>query len=957
MKNIMSLVITIVFVHNAFAQVDTTFLYKTNMPYGTLDIRIAKSSSQYYYLQEGKTMSFRESAPGLRTDNYLSLLSWNTSEYTQGNLREKSGVNDYFIMNYRLLKPKEYNASYSPGYPILIMMHGLGERGNCWDDKCYHANRDWNYNTNTPAAPTDPNSLLLNNDLNLLNGGGVNLTARNLAGSRSPDAGDMPDKAFPGFVLFPQNLNGWTGNSVQDVIKIIRLLVKKYNIDEDRIYIEGLSNGGGGTFEALKRAPWLFACAITMSPISDGFVISQGLTPTIAHIPLWIFQGGKDKNPMPGATENRIKQFRDAGAVVRFNLYPDLGHGTWNTAFKEPDFFTWIRSKNKSDIHTYAGNTAMCGTIDGGIKMELANGFYKYQWQKDGVTIEGATGNSYTTETPGQYRARFSRVPNPSEADWNQWSSIVTITGQQTVPQANITQVGTLMLPDLNGLNDARLEAEGDYAHYYWFKDDGLIDFEGDEDDTLNYAVIKSSVGNGTYTLVTAAFSNCQSPVSSPKYIFFNNSAPLNINAPTEFKGDATSSGVKLAWNDVSSNENGFEIWSRKKISESSFSLWELHAITDANTSSYTDGNLEPLTTYQYKIRAVSNTGRSKYAPLEENQFLEVRTSEDKEKPSPPKNLTAKVTAINTVLLNWEEGTDNTGIRRYHVYYDGGESLATDSLQLSMLLKDLPVNTIYNFTVKAEDLGGNLSDASNTATASTYVSGLHYEHSTGVWSKLDEIDWSLVEFSGYINNFSLAPKTQDDYFNFKFDGYLNITNPGTYQFSTISSDGSRIMLDDVMVLNNDGVHERDEVREVIGDNQTLTAGPKRITVTYFEFIGFDTLVVRYKGPDTGDIWMEIPDEVLKSGIPPATKSLLVTVYPNPSGHNDLNLVFQSLENSPLYITLVDNLGRSVFEQQVNPDQFWQGVKITPPESLFSGLYVLTVRQNASTGKCRIAIRD
>jgi hypothetical protein len=956
MKYFMSL-FTMLLIHNAFAQVDTTFLYKTDMPYGTLDIRLSKSANQYYYLQEDKTISYRESSPGIRSDNYLSLLSWNTAEYAQGNLREKSGSNDFFIMNYRLLKPKDYNANFSPGYPILIMMHGLGERGNCWDNKCYHADRDWNYNTNTPPAPTDPNSLLLNNDHSLLNGGGVNLAARNLAGSRLPDATDMPDRAFPGFVLFPQNLNGWTGNSVQDVIKIIRLLIKKYNIDEDRIYIEGISNGGGGTFEALKRAPWLFACALTMSPISDGFVISQGMAPTIAHIPLWIFQGGKDKMPTPSSTNGRIKKFRDAGAVVRYNIYPDLGHGTWNTAFKEPDFFTWIRSKNKSEIHTYAGSTAICGTINDGIKMELANGFYKYQWQKDGVTIDGATANIYMAKTPGQYRARFSRVPNPTEEQWNQWSSPVTITGEVTTPQANIKQIGTLMLPDLNGLNNAQLTSEGKYAHYYWFKDDGVIDFQGDQDDTLASPVITSSYGNGVYTLVTAEYSECQSAASAPKFIFFNNSAPFNIEAPTEFKAEAVSSGVKLNWNDVSTNENGFEIWSRKKISETSFSLWELQQITEANTSTYTASNVEPLTTYQFKIRAVSNSGRSNYMPAADNQYLEVTTSEDKEKPTAPKNLKAKVTNINTVLLSWEESSDNIGIRRYHIYYNGSESIPSDSIQLSMLVKDLQVNTIYNFTVKAEDLGGNLSDASNAAIASTYVSGLHYEHSTGAWNKLDDIDWSFVEFSGYINNFSLSPKTQDDYFNFKFDGYLNITNPGVYQFSTTSSDGSRIVIDDAVVLDNDGLHERDEVREVVGEGYTLIAGAKRITVTYFDFVGLDTLAVRYKGPDTGDEWKEIPDEVLKSGVPPITKSMLVTVYPNPSGHNDLSLVLQSLENSPLYINLIDNLGRTVFETQINPDAFWQGIKITPPADLSTGLYLVNVRQNGSSGQCRVAIRD
>src|SRR5688500_12164179 len=101
----------------SFGQVDTTLIYNNNMPYGSLDIRIANSATWYYYLQENKTFSFRESSPGVKTDTFHDMTSWTSDPYTQGNLREKNGSSDQFIMNYRLLKPEGYNASYSPGYP------------------------------------------------------------------------------------------------------------------------------------------------------------------------------------------------------------------------------------------------------------------------------------------------------------------------------------------------------------------------------------------------------------------------------------------------------------------------------------------------------------------------------------------------------------------------------------------------------------------------------------------------------------------------------------------------------------------------------------------------------------------------------------------------------------------------------------------------------------------------
>jgi len=253
------------FVVSVFSQVDTAYIYNQSTTYGTLDIRIAKSATRYYYLQEDVTFSFRESSPGVKTNTYLDMTSWDSSPYTEGNLREKVGEVDNFVMNYRLLKPVGYNPDYEKGYPIILMMHGSGEKANCWNSNCYHATKEYNPIVNDPPAPTSSDHELLNNDHSLLHGGKVYLDAVNLAGNKLPDDPTLAGGAFPGFILFPQSLNGWNGNTAQDAIRIVRLLVKKYNIDEDRIFINGLSNGGHGVFEALKRAPWIFSSAIVMS--------------------------------------------------------------------------------------------------------------------------------------------------------------------------------------------------------------------------------------------------------------------------------------------------------------------------------------------------------------------------------------------------------------------------------------------------------------------------------------------------------------------------------------------------------------------------------------------------------------------------------------------------------------------------------------------------------------------
>ena len=125
MKNLLTVSLLVLSLAAAQAQVDTSYVYNTSMPYGTLDIRIAKSSSRYYYLQEDNTISFRESSPGVKTNTFRDMTSWNSAPYGQGNLREKSGTADYFIMNYRLLFPVGYQPNYSEGYPMIVMLHPL----------------------------------------------------------------------------------------------------------------------------------------------------------------------------------------------------------------------------------------------------------------------------------------------------------------------------------------------------------------------------------------------------------------------------------------------------------------------------------------------------------------------------------------------------------------------------------------------------------------------------------------------------------------------------------------------------------------------------------------------------------------------------------------------------------------------------------------------------------------
>jgi fibronectin type 3 domain-containing protein len=754
-----------------------------------------------------------------------------------------------------------------------------------------------------------------------------------------PENPAMPARAFPGFVLFPQNLVGWQEpNGAENVVRIIRLLIKKYNINPNKIYIHGLSDGGAGAYRVMRTAPWLFSAILPMSAVNDADIRSYNLYPYMVTIPQWIFQGGRDGNPSPSQTETRIQDFRNNGMEVRYTLYPTLGHGVWNNAYNEPDFFSWMRRRDKSNIHVKFGNRSVCSTSGAAAELILSQGFLAYQWEKDGELIPGATSSSYSATLPGTYRARFSRKANPSEGDWNRWSDPVVIT--ESAPATPIIKtIGSPIMPTINPfvwpvVPDVVLKSSEKNEKYYWYRDGALVTNARTYNnqntfvqDTLSM-IYRDFSHTGTYTLKTADVSTCESLPSAPLFVTYN--TPTSIPLPGNFSGVAQSpTSIFLTWTDNSPNETGFEIW-RRAAGENTFTYV---AVTEEDAISYLDTQLTPGTLYEYKLRAVSNTARSLHVPSEDfNTNLEVETPSDEAAPTPPQNLRVTLNSINSISLAWDASTDNGGINQYVITYGNNPVVYTPGTETTFTLINLTANTAYPITIQAEDFGGNISAPSNQVIGTTVVEGLYYEHSTGAWTTLvpgpasgdPPIDWVTAEFTGKINNFNVNPinveppavpgiATQEDFYKIKFDGYILIptfsptTSGNVWQFRTTSDDGSMlytgitsgVVFDPANVatnrrVNNDGLHGPQTVES---GNVTLLPGYHRIVVLFNEYTGGQSLTVEYRrrltSTPTWTNWAPIPDEMLRSGnyTPPAPLASPTTVAASANGMTSIDLTW------------------------------------------------------------------
>ena len=173
-------------------------------------------------------------------------------------------------------------------------------------------------------------------------------------------ATDENMKRYPAIVIAPQcPLNtGWANiatrekgqlnmqptpsKTMQLLIELIKQTVAKLPVDTNRIYITGLSMGGFGTFDAIGRYPDLFAAAV---PVCGGGDVSKA--PTIAHLPIWIYNGAEDAAVNPLLSMNMLVALTNAGAHPGFTQFPEVGHFSWIGAYSDPLMMAWLFRQHK----------------------------------------------------------------------------------------------------------------------------------------------------------------------------------------------------------------------------------------------------------------------------------------------------------------------------------------------------------------------------------------------------------------------------------------------------------------------------------------------------------------------------------------------------------------------------------------------------------------------------------
>lgn len=133
---------------------------------------------------------------------------------------------------------------------------------------------------------------------------------------------------------------GYQGIAEKDVYDTLADVKKRFPIDDDRVYLTGLSMGGGGTVWLGLSRPDIWAALAPVCPAPPGD--SADLATNVLNVPVHFFQGGADPVVKPEGTREWAKRLETLGTKVEYTEYPGVGHNSWENAYKDGAIFDWF---------------------------------------------------------------------------------------------------------------------------------------------------------------------------------------------------------------------------------------------------------------------------------------------------------------------------------------------------------------------------------------------------------------------------------------------------------------------------------------------------------------------------------------------------------------------------------------------------------------------------------------
>jgi predicted peptidase len=202
-------------------------------------------------------------------------------------------------LRYLLYLPKGYGEDKDKKWPLILFLHGAGERGS-------------------------------------------NL---NLVKKHGPPRLVEQGRDFPFVIVSPQcPSETWWTEELDALTALLDDVESKYAVDRNRVYLTGLSMGGFGSWALGCRYPERFAAVAPICGGGEWFLAGR-----LRKTPVWVFHGAKDPVVPLRESEEMVAALKRAGGDVRLTIYPEAEHDSWTETYDDPKLYEWFLSHRKDD--------------------------------------------------------------------------------------------------------------------------------------------------------------------------------------------------------------------------------------------------------------------------------------------------------------------------------------------------------------------------------------------------------------------------------------------------------------------------------------------------------------------------------------------------------------------------------------------------------------------------------
>ena len=126
----------------------------------------------------------------------------------------------------------------------------------------------------------------------------------------------------------------------ETIIKFIEHLIKEYNVDEEKVYLTGLSMGGYGTWFTAMARPDMFAA---IAPVCGG---GMAWNAEVLKMPVWAFHGAEDPVVSVTQSDEMVSALKKCGADITYTKIDDVGHNVWDYTY-DKELLEWLLSKRR----------------------------------------------------------------------------------------------------------------------------------------------------------------------------------------------------------------------------------------------------------------------------------------------------------------------------------------------------------------------------------------------------------------------------------------------------------------------------------------------------------------------------------------------------------------------------------------------------------------------------------